>query len=217
MAAVEQPGCDGVHHPERDREPQLAQGPRSWTRCVHVSVLPIRAPATDQERGSVRPGAVALRRLRAGRRPTSAEIRSPRPVRRLRPPLAGWWDRQPPARSVRGEGLHQGVSGDDHPGTAVLVEAAHRTPAAPSASPGRTRPGSWQVPADRQHNHIGWEAEADEGRAGNQSRARTAGSHADSLAGPSGHSQCNSAAHRKVRRTSLRPSLTRRSPAHANP
>jgi hypothetical protein len=42
-------------------------------------------------------------------------------------------------------------------------------------------------------DHVGREAEADEGGPGNQSRARTAGSHADSLAGPSGHSQCNSA------------------------
>jgi hypothetical protein len=31
-------------------------------------------------------------------------IRSPRPTPGMRPPVAGWWARQPPARSVRGEG-----------------------------------------------------------------------------------------------------------------
>jgi hypothetical protein len=31
-------------------------------------------------------------------------IRSPRRVRRMRPPLAGWWAPPPPARSVRAEG-----------------------------------------------------------------------------------------------------------------
>ena len=39
-----------------------------------------------------------------------------------------------------------------------------------------------QGPADRQHDHVGREAEAGEGRSRNSSRARAAGSHADSFA-----------------------------------
>ena len=38
-----------------------------------------------------------------------------------------------------------------------------------------------QVPADRQHDHLGREAEAGEGRSWDGSRARAAGSHDDSL------------------------------------
>ena len=39
-----------------------------------------------------------------------------------------------------------------------------------------------QVPADRHDNHVGWEAEAGEGRLRSGSRARAAGSHGGSLA-----------------------------------
>jgi hypothetical protein len=38
-----------------------------------------------------------------------------------------------------------------------------------------------QVPAHCQHDHVGWEAEAGEGRSRGESRARAAGSHSDSL------------------------------------
>jgi hypothetical protein len=41
-----------------------------------------------------------------------------------------------------------------------------------------------QIPADREHDHVGREAEAGEGRSPSRSRARAAGSHADSLAAP---------------------------------
>jgi hypothetical protein len=39
-----------------------------------------------------------------------------------------------------------------------------------------------QVPADRQHNHIGWEPEAGEGGPYSGSRTRAASSHTESLA-----------------------------------
>jgi hypothetical protein len=41
-----------------------------------------------------------------------------------------------------------------------------------------------QVPVDRDDNHIGWESEASKVRSWNRSRARTARSHAASLAAP---------------------------------
>jgi len=50
-----------------------------------------------------------------------------------------------------------------------------------------------QVPADRDDDDVGREAEASEGGPWNWSRARAAGSHADSLAAPSGHGERNSA------------------------
>jgi hypothetical protein len=54
-------------------------------------------------------------------------------------------------------------------GTMFLPQVAIRRPEA-------------QVPADRDDDHLGWEAEAGEGRAWNRSRARLASSHASSLA-----------------------------------
>jgi hypothetical protein len=39
-----------------------------------------------------------------------------------------------------------------------------------------------QIPANREHDDIGWEAEAGEGRPRSRSRARAAGSHASSVA-----------------------------------
>jgi hypothetical protein len=39
-----------------------------------------------------------------------------------------------------------------------------------------------QVPADREHDHLGWEAEAGKGGPRSRSRARAAGSHTGSLA-----------------------------------
>jgi hypothetical protein len=51
-----------------------------------------------------------------------------------------------------------------------------------------------QVPAHREHDHIGREAEPGERRPGVRSRPGAAGSHAGSLAARAGHSQCNSAA-----------------------
>jgi hypothetical protein len=44
------------------------------------------------------------------------------------------------------------------------------------------RPSEAQVPADRQHDHVGREAEAGEDRSRNNSRARAAGSYAGSFA-----------------------------------
>jgi hypothetical protein len=60
-----------------------------------------------------------------------------------------------------------------------------------------------QVPADRQHDDVGWEAEASKVRSWNRSRARTARSHAASLAAP-----------QRSQRTQQR--LRRRLPAQCN-
>jgi hypothetical protein len=59
--------------------------------------------------------------------------------------------------------LHEAMPGDHDPGAAVLLEPA-------------------QVLADRQHNHIGWEAEAGEDGPCCGSRTRAGSSHTHSLA-----------------------------------
>jgi hypothetical protein len=68
--------------------------------------------------------AAAQGRVRLAGRPG---IRSPRPARRTRPTVAGGGllDRQLVVSAPNV--LHEGVPGDDDPGTAVLLEAPHRS------------------------------------------------------------------------------------------
>jgi hypothetical protein len=54
-------------------------------------------------------------------------IRSSRQAHRTRRPTAGPLAPLPPARSGRVEGLYQRMPGDNHPGTTVLLQAAHRS------------------------------------------------------------------------------------------
>jgi hypothetical protein len=91
---------------------------------------PCARPANPGGGGRGRaPGTGLLRYGEAGHAgaATSARIRWPTPVRGTRRPPAGSSAPQRPAHNVRVECSGQCMTGDDHPGTAIPLEAAHRS------------------------------------------------------------------------------------------
>jgi hypothetical protein len=82
------------------------------------------------------------------------------------------------------EPLHPSVDGDVVNLDTALAEQFLDVPL------GEAKP---EVPANCQHDHVGWEAKASEGRPWDTSRAKAADSHASSLMRALGQSQCNSA------------------------
>jgi hypothetical protein len=118
------------------------------------------------------------------RRPRSW-IRSPWQARRTRSPPSGSLARPWPARNVRAERSDQRMAGMS---TLALRSCLSSRIGQPGFQPALVALDSVigvavsQVPADRQHDHVGREAEAGQGGAGDGSRAVATSSLAGSLA-----------------------------------
>ena len=72
-------------------------------------------------------------------------IRSPRPTPGMRPPVAGWWALQPPARNVRVAGSARTHARQRSPWHCGPARGRASDPAAPSTCRGRTRSRCWRT------------------------------------------------------------------------